>query len=108
MFMAKDEWSEDELDDLDDSTVVPISNLPTPQVISSGGPSAGGIDTQLRAAAYNERMARARQATRKSSSSGAHASHTPSAQECSCRLAKPSPSGRYRQNDRARLSSPQA
>lgn len=64
--MNKDEWSEDELDDLDGETiVVPIDNLPTPQVISGPGSSEG--DPQYRASAYNERMARARQAARKSS-----------------------------------------
>ena len=69
--MTKDDWSEDELDDVDETTVVPMSNLPTPQVIS-GGVSAvgGGADAQYRASAYNERMARARQASRKASSSG--------------------------------------
>ena len=65
--MSKDEWSEDELDDVDE-TVVPISNLPTPQVISNGATS--GAETQYRASAYNERMARARQASRKTLGSG--------------------------------------
>ena len=70
MFM-KDEWSDDEFDD-DTEAVVPISMIPTPQVISSGGSSSGAADTQDRAAAYNERMARARQASKKTGSAGAH------------------------------------
>ena len=70
MFMTKDEWSEDELDEGLDDAVVPLSMVPTPQVISSGGSSASAADTHFRAAAYNERLARARQATKKSNSSG--------------------------------------
>ena len=68
MFM-RDEWSDDEFDD-DTEAVVPISMIPTPQVIS-GGSSSGAADTQYRAAAYNERMARARQASKKTGSAGA-------------------------------------
>ena len=68
MFM-RDEWSDDEFDD-DTEAVVPISMIPTPQVIS-GGSSSGAADTQYRAATYNERMARARQASKKTGSAGA-------------------------------------
>ena len=69
----KDEWSDDEFDD-DTEAVVPISMIPTPQVISSGGSSSGAADTQCRVAAYHERMARARlQASKKTGSAGAHA-----------------------------------
>ena len=68
-----DVWSDDEFDD-DAEAVVPVSMIPTPQVISSGGSSSGAADTQCRAAAYNERMARARlQASKKTGSAGAHA-----------------------------------
>lgn len=58
MFMDKgDNWSDDELEDLDNDTlVVPMTMMPTPTVIS--GPLEG--DPQFRASAYNERMARAR------------------------------------------------
>lgn len=75
MFMTKDEWSEDDLDDLDDA-VVPISmEPPKPQVIMSGaGPSDG--EPQYRASAYNERMARARNAMNRKPSSGFGARHT--------------------------------
>ena len=48
-----------------DTLVVPISMVPTPQVLSNGsssGPSADG-ESGFRASAYNERMARARNAT---------------------------------------------
>lgn len=61
MFMDKNDWSDEDLDDVDgDTLVVPISNLPTPQVLSNG---AGPVSSEpYRASAYNERMARARNA----------------------------------------------
>ena len=59
--------------DHDAEAVVPVSMMPTPQVISSGGSSSGAADTQCRAAAYNERMARARESSKKTGSAGAHA-----------------------------------
>ena len=59
----------DEFDD-DAEAVVPVSMMPTPQVISSGGSSSGAADTQCRAKEYNERMARARQASKKTGSAG--------------------------------------
>lgn len=64
--MDKNDWSDDELEDLDvgDTLVVPMSMVPTPQVLSrasSSGPS--GDAEPFRASAYNERMARARNAT---------------------------------------------
>uniref|UniRef100_A0A7S2G0K3 Tubby C-terminal domain-containing protein n=1 Tax=Haptolina brevifila TaxID=156173 RepID=A0A7S2G0K3_9EUKA len=61
MFMNKEEWSDDEMEDTDDMVV------PMPQVISSGN---SGADPQYRASAYNERMARARNAARKTSNTG--------------------------------------
>ena len=67
-----DVWSDDDFDD-DAEAVVPVSMMPTPQVISSGGSSSGAADTQCRAAAYNERMARARESSKKTGSAGAHA-----------------------------------
>lgn len=68
MFMQKEEWSEDDLEDMDE-TVVPLP-VPTPQVLS-GGSGAGGSDNGYRASAYNERMQRARNAARKTPSQGA-------------------------------------
>ena len=74
---AADDWSDDELEDLGDTLVVPMSMVPTPQVLSSGGNSSvGSEEGAYRASAYNERMARARSATmaqRKSQSGGARA-----------------------------------
>ena len=68
MFMTKEEWSDD--DELDNSDlVVPLGSMPQPQVLSAGGGS--GADSQYRASAYNERMARARSAARKPSNQGA-------------------------------------
>jgi len=67
MFMQKEEWSEDDLEDMDE-TVVPLP-VPTPQVLS-GGSGAGGSDNGYRASAYNERMQRARNAARKTPSQG--------------------------------------
>jgi len=61
--MTKEEWSEDDLDD-DMEAVVPM-----PQVISNGG-GASAAETHYRANAYNERMMRARQASKKTGSSG--------------------------------------
>ena len=69
-----DDWSDDELETIDgDTPVVPLSMLPTPQVLSNGSSSAvnGG---ENRGSAYNERMSRARNAStlqRKSVSGGA-------------------------------------
>lgn len=64
MFMNNDEWSDDDIDPAtNDDMVVPVNNLPTPQVISRGGGDAA--ETQYRASAYNERMARARQASQR-------------------------------------------
>jgi len=56
MFMDKNDWSDDDLEDFNDgdTPVVPMSMIPTPQVLS--GPNA----EPYRASAYNERMARAR------------------------------------------------
>ena len=70
--LMKDEWSDDEFDDDAEAVTKEPSMIPTPQVISSGGSSSGAADTQDRAAAYNERMARARQASKKTGSAGAH------------------------------------
>ena len=64
--LCADDWSDDELEDLDvgDTLVVPISMVPTPQVLSNGsGPSGDSDGPGFRASAYNERMARARNAT---------------------------------------------
>ena len=73
MFINREEWSEDELDDVEESIVVPMSNIPTPQVLSGGSNmgQSGDDNGSFRATAYNERMARARNATRKASSGGA-------------------------------------
>ena len=73
MFMDKDEWSDDDLDDVDE-VVVPMSMVPKPQVLS-GGQNLGGQygGGENRASAYNERMERARNAVqnqRKGSTSG--------------------------------------
>jgi len=66
MFMTKEEWSDDEDIEGADDMVVP---MPTPQVLSAGG-NAGGGESQYRASAYNERMARARNAARRTNSQG--------------------------------------
>ena len=77
--MDKDEWSDDDLDDVDE-VVVPMSMVPKPQVLS-GGQNLGGQygGGENRASAYNERMERARNAVqnqRKGSTSGTrHAPH---------------------------------
>jgi len=66
MFMDKNDWSDDELEDVGDTLVVPISMVPTPQVLSRGGVGSDrelSEDSGFRASAYNERMARARNAT---------------------------------------------
>ena len=63
---------------MDDTLVVPISMVPTPQVISNGsGPSADGESGFGRASAYNERMARARNATIAQRKSGGACIATP-------------------------------
>jgi len=62
MFMDKNDWSDDDLEDVGDTLVVP---MPTPQVLSGGGHSmaAGTSDGgNNRTGAYSERMARARNA----------------------------------------------
>jgi hypothetical protein len=79
MFMDTNDLSGDDLDDLGDDLVVPMAMEPTPQVLSGGrggGPGvragSGESGPGFKAAAYNERMARARSAVKsqRSSSSG--------------------------------------
>lgn len=62
--MSKDEtFSEDELDDVQDDMVVPMTMVqePTPQVLT-GPYASGGADPESRSNAYNERLSRARTA----------------------------------------------
>ena len=56
MFMDKNDWSDDELEDVNDEMVVPISMVPTPQVISSGGGGSSFSQefSEGKAMAYNE------------------------------------------------------
>jgi len=66
MFMTKEEWSDDEELGDDADMVVP---MPQPQVLSAGGNPVGERG-DYRASAYNERMARARQAARRPTNPG--------------------------------------
>ena len=63
MFMSKEEaFSEDDLDDVGDDMVIPMSMVPepTPQVLTGPYATAGAGGDEFRSTAYNERLARAR------------------------------------------------
>ena len=85
MFMDKNDWSDDELEDVNDETlVVPMSMVPTPQVLSNGtactNAETSESSSHFRASAYNERMARARnsmQNQRRSNSGESRAKYLP-------------------------------
>jgi len=57
MFAKAQDFSDDELDDVQDDMVVPM-DMPTPQVLT--GPYASGGGDEYRSNAYNERLSRAR------------------------------------------------
>ena len=59
MFINREEWSEDELDDVEESSRCRATS-PTPQVLSGGSNmgQSGDDNGSFRATAYNERMAR--------------------------------------------------
>mmetsp|Transcript_47102 Transcript_47102/g.124187 ORF Transcript_47102/g.124187 Transcript_47102/m.124187 type:complete len:446 (+) Transcript_47102:36-1373(+) len=64
MFMSKDEaFSDDELDDVENDVVVPMSMVQGPTPVVMSGPYANaGPDGEHRSSAYNERLSRARSA----------------------------------------------
>jgi len=64
MFMKEEAFSEDELDDVNDDMVVPMSMVEGPKPVVMSGPFASQPQPEMaeRSSAYNERLSRARNA----------------------------------------------